>query len=230
MFVLSNVSNSRSLNVGKGERSLEYDDDAAFVCYGTMACKLFQLLDRDEVCLYLPYRAENGFYVIQSVLVSGVDGLEKPNAYGDSVFDENDSPKPSKEYFTHIDYVVARTQSFVKLIGMLPIFEDHWSSMNEEKAIFTLENARGFGRFFGTRYKDKPIIWILGGDQSIDNEADRGVIEAMALGIGGGDGGTHLITYHARGPGLSSDYFHDAGWLDLNMVPAEFRSGLLRRL
>ncbi|MBM3882187.1 MAG: DUF4038 domain-containing protein [Verrucomicrobia bacterium] len=27
----------------------------------------------------------------------------------------------------------------------------------------------------------------------------------------------HLITYHPRGPGLSSDYFHQADWLDFNM-------------
>jgi hypothetical protein len=39
----------------------------------------------------------------------------------------------------------------------------------------------------------------------------------MAEGLREGDGGSHLITYHPRGPGLSSDYFHQAEWLDFNM-------------
>jgi len=40
----------------------------------------------------------------------------------------------------------------------------------------------------------------------------------MATGLREGDGGVHLMTYHPRGPGLSSDYFHQAEWLDFNMV------------
>jgi hypothetical protein len=39
----------------------------------------------------------------------------------------------------------------------------------------------------------------------------------MARGLGEGDGGAHLRTFHPRGPGLSSDYFHNADWLDFNM-------------
>jgi hypothetical protein len=39
----------------------------------------------------------------------------------------------------------------------------------------------------------------------------------MAQGLKEGDGGSHLITYHPRGPGLSSDYFHKTEWLDFNM-------------
>jgi hypothetical protein len=39
----------------------------------------------------------------------------------------------------------------------------------------------------------------------------------MAKGLRSGDDGNHLITFHPRGPGLSSDYFQDAEWLDFNM-------------
>jgi hypothetical protein len=39
----------------------------------------------------------------------------------------------------------------------------------------------------------------------------------MAYGLKDGDGGEHLITFHPRGPGLSSDYLHQAEWLDFNM-------------
>ena len=66
-------------------------------------------------------------------------------------------------------------------------------------------------------YADRPIIWILGGDRNIYSDGDRSVIEAMALGLRAGDGGRHLITFHPRGPSMSSAYFHTAKWLDFNM-------------
>ena len=89
--------------------------------------------------------------------------------------------------------------------------------MSEDRAIFSPENAHDFGRFFGESYRDKPIIWMLGGDQNIYTDGDREVIEAMALGLEDRDGGTHLITYHPRGPGLSSGTFRDVNWLDFDM-------------
>lgn len=39
----------------------------------------------------------------------------------------------------------------------------------------------------------------------------------MARGIRQGDGGRGLITYHPRGPSLSSPFFHEEPWLDFNM-------------
>jgi hypothetical protein len=83
--------------------------------------------------------------------------------------------------------------------------------------VFDSDNARIYGEWLGKRYAHKPIIWILGGDRNIYTDSDRRVVEAMARGLRHGDGGTHLMTYHPRGPGLSSDYFHHADWLDFNM-------------
>jgi hypothetical protein len=40
----------------------------------------------------------------------------------------------------------------------------------------------------------------------------------MAEGLHAGDGGAHLMTFHPRGQQASSQYFHDADWLDFNMV------------
>jgi hypothetical protein len=86
------------------------------------------------------------------------------------------------------------------------------------RGVFTPQNARAFGLFLGQRYRDAPVLWILGGDHNPDNDRERAIIEAMAAGLKEGDRGSHLITFHPRGPGLSSDYFHEADWLDFNMV------------
>lgn len=217
LFAISDSAFSQVLHVDESGRFLENEDGSPFFYLGDTAWELFQRLDREDVDKYLTDRSEKGFTVIQAVVASGVDGLERPNVYGDFVFKDRDPSKPNESYFKHVDYVVDKAESLGLFIGMLPTWGDHWSSMNQENAIFSPENAREYGRFLGARYKDKPIIWILGGDQNIYNDDDRRVIEAMALGLRAGDGGTHLITYHPRGPGLSSDYFHDADWLDFNM-------------
>jgi hypothetical protein len=40
----------------------------------------------------------------------------------------------------------------------------------------------------------------------------------MAEGLKKGDGGRHLITYHPMGGNTSADFFHEAEWLDFNML------------
>ena len=44
------------------------------------------------------------------------------------------------------------------------------------------------------------------------------MIDAFAAGLRAGDGGAHLISYHPRGPGRSSDSLPDASWLDFHMA------------
>lgn len=116
-----------------------------------------------------------------------------------------------------MDYIVNKAASLGLVVGMLPSWGSYWSSLNSKMVIFDEENAYSYGQFLGSRYKDKPIIWILGGDRNIINEDERKIIEAMAKGLRHGDSGNHLITYHPMGPGLSSDFFHNSDWLDFNM-------------
>jgi hypothetical protein len=139
--------------------------------------------------------------------------LDDPNPYGHTPLADKDPARPNEPYFEHVDYIVNRAGSLGLVAGMLPTWGRWWKG----QGIFTPENARTFGRFLGERYKDKPIIWILGGDHNPDTARERAIIEEMARGIKEGDGGRHLMTFHPRGPGLSSDYFHKATWLDFNM-------------
>jgi hypothetical protein len=143
--------------------------------------------------------------------------LDEPNANGDLPLQNNDPEKPNEAYFEHVDYIVDKAAYLGLMIGMLPTWGSYWSSLNPDLVIFTAENAYSFGLFLGKRYRDKPVIWILGGDHNIHIENERKIIESMAKGLSEGDGGSHLITFHPRGPGFSSDYFHQADWLDFNM-------------
>ena len=206
----------QKLRVSENHRYFEREDGAPFFYLGDTAWELFHRLTREEADRYLADRARKGFTVIQAVALSEIDGIEAPNAYGELALIDKDPTRPNEAYFKHIDYIVDKAQELGLFIGMLPTWGSYWKQEGG-KTIFNEANAAIYGRFIGRRYRDKAVIWILGGDQNPGNDQERRIIEAMAAGLKEGDGGNHLITYHPRGPGLSSNFFHQSGWLDFNM-------------
>ena len=207
------------LRVAENGRYLEYEDGTPFFYLGDTAWELFHRLDREQADRYLTDRAQKGFTVIQAVVLFEMGGLDDPNPYGAAPLQDQDPTKPNEAYFQHVDHIVARAEELGLVVGMLPTWGRFWTrAPGTEPTIFTVESARVYGRFVGERYRDRSLIWILGGDRNIECEEERAVIEAMAQGLREGDGGAHLITYHPRGPGRSSDYLHHAPWLDFNMI------------
>ncbi len=209
----------KRLRVASNQRYLEYEDGTPFFYLADTAWELFHRLNREEASLYLGNRAAKGFTVVQAVILAEAKGLASPNAYGDLPLIDQDPTRPNEPYFQHVDTIVNCAEELGLVIGMLPTWGRYWKRVGQSPPyVFTAENARVYGRFLGQRYRDKPLLWILGGDQNIESEEERAVVEAMAAGLEDGDGGTHLMTYHPRGPGRSSDYFHHATWLDFNMI------------
>lgn len=200
----------QKLRVAANNRYLEYSDGTPFFYLGDTAWELFHRLNREEADLYLANRAEKGFTVVQAVVLAEANGLTAPNAYGDLALINKNPTTPNDAYFIHVDYIVNKAQELGIYIGMLPTWGAHWD-------LFTPETARFFGQFLGKRYKDKPIIWILGGDRTIITETEHLMINAMAKGLEEGDGDVNLKTFHPRGPGLSSSHLHKEEWLDFNM-------------
>lgn len=206
------------LRVSPNHRYLEYVDGRPFFWLGDTAWQLFHRLTQAEADLYLENRARKGFTVIQAVALAELGGLDVPNAQGDLALVGRDPRRPNEAYFRHVDAIVKKAESLGLFIGMLPTWGSHWKSDGrKDPPLFNAANAREFGLHMGKRYRDRAIVWILGGDQNAETAEERAVIEAMAMGLREGDGGAHLITYHPRGPGLSSVIFHNASWLDFNM-------------
>jgi len=202
------------LKVSENHRYLQYENGQPFFYLGDTAWELFHRLNREEATQYLTNRSQKGFTVIQAVVLAQLGGLTVPNPYGDLPLIEGDPARPNEAYFRHVDFIVNKAEELGMFVGMLPTWGSYWAS---GKSTFTTTNARQYGRFLGHRYKDKAIIWILGGDRSITNDAERAVIDALAAGLGEGDNGAHLKTFHPVGPGLSSIKLHNATWLDFNM-------------
>ena len=207
------------LHISDNRRFLVHDNGRPFFYLGDTAWELFHRLDRQDADRYLADRADKGFTVIQAVVLGEMAGLKKPNASGDLPFVEGDIHRPDEGYFGHVDYIVEKAASLGLTIGMLPTWGSHlgvnWEGSDREYLI-DVDNARPYGRFLGRRYGRQPIIWILGGDRPA--EGNQAIWEAMAAGIGEGDGGRGLITYHPPGGQGSSLWFHRAGWLDFNMI------------
>ncbi len=222
MFVTAGFTLAQSLAVSDNHRYLVQEDGTPFFWLGDTAWELFHRLDREEAQRYLQDRADKGFTVIQAVVLAELDGLTVPNPYGATPLVNNDPTQPNEAYFEHVDFIVNEAQARGLYVGMLPTWGDKFNKKwGVGPEIFTPENAKAFGAFLGKRYREKPIVWILGGDRSPEEGEDFAIVRAMAQGLSAGDQGAHLMTYHPQGDHNSADFFHEDAWLDFNM----FQSG-----
>lgn len=216
------LAQDNQLRISPDNRFIRYADGRPFFWLGDTAWELFHRLNREEADLYLENRAAKGFTVIQAVVLAELDGLNTPNPYGERPLVGNDPARPNEAYFRHVDYIVDKATRLGMFIGMLPTWGDKFNKIwGVGPEVFTVANAETYGEFLGKRYRDKNIIWILGGDRPIDTPQHREIVAAMARGLKKGDGGRHLMTYHPSGGRSSSEWWHQEKWLDLNM----FQSG-----
>lgn len=214
------------LAVSENGRYLAYvESGKPFFYLGDTAWELFHRLDREEARRYLEDRARKGFTVIQAVALAELDGLHTPNPYGHTPLVDDDparpdtKPGPRNDYWDHVDFIVDLAAELGMFVGMLPTWGDKWvKRWGVGPEVFTPENAEAYGEFLGRRYREKPVVWILGGDRSPGNDRHLEIIRRMARGLERGDGGRHLMTFHPQGTKNSAEWFHEDDWLDFNMV------------
>lgn len=213
--------NKGRLVLSSNKRYLSFQNGEPFFYLADTAWELFHRLDREDAERYLRKRAEQGFTVIQAVILAEIDGLNTGNPYGARPLLDNDPVRPNEAYFEHVDFIMEKAQSLGLVIGLLPTWGDKVNkAWGVGPVVFDDGNAEWFGRFLGKRYGDKPVIWILGGDR--DPGGRESVWRAMAKGIEDGvnekiASHTALMTYHPPGGATSAQWFHDDDWLDFNM-------------
>jgi len=221
--VFAQVLVAQSFTVSANKRYI-LKEGKPFVWVGDTAWELFHRLDREEATFYLGKRAVQGFTIIQAVALAEMDGINKPNAYGEKPLIDNDPTKPNEAYFKHVDFIIDKANELGLNIGLLPtwgdkVFKDKWGTGPE---IFNENNAKIYGKWIANRYKNRTnIIWVMGGDRNPrPGTTDEAIWNAMAAGVVEGLGGNDkgLLTFHPQ-PNKegSSEWFHDEAWFDFNM-------------
>ncbi|WP_442591112.1 glycoside hydrolase family 140 protein [Pedobacter sp. AW31-3R] len=215
----------QALSVSANKRYLMTADGKPFFWLGDTGWLLFNKLDRTEADQYLEDRRKKGFNVIQVMVLHTVPSV---NQYGDSSLVKGDISKPDTtqgnlatdaaqyDYWDHVDYIVDKAASKGLYMAMVPV----WGT-NVKNGLVTPLQAKTYAEFLAKRYKDrKNIIWLNGGD--IKGSDSIEVWQTIGKTLKLNDPG-HLVTFHPRGRTQSSDWFHDAPWLDFNMVQSGHR-------
>jgi hypothetical protein len=192
-----------------------------FYWLGDTGWELFHRLNRKEAEQYIRTRSEQGFNVIQAVVLAELDGLHTPNANGDLPLINDDPLKPNEKYFRFVDTVIDLAERYNMNIALLPtwgdkINKDAWGKGPE---IFTKENAGAYASWLADRYKNKTnIIWILGGDRNPRNQQDVEIWRAMGEAIKAATHQQAIISFHPQPNETgSAQWFQQEGWLDFNM-------------
>jgi hypothetical protein len=221
------------LRISDNRRFLTLEDKTPFFWLGDTAWELFHKLSLEEINYYFQTRAEQGFNVIQAVLLSELNGINTGNYYGKKSLTQTeqgyDPAKPLVDgeftYWDMVDSVIAMAEKYQLYLALLPSWGDKWNlAHGVGPVIFDERNAYHYGCFLGKRYKEcNNIIWVLGGDRDLHTMQHFQIIEAMVKGIKE-EGANQLMTMHPMGCKSSSHYFHDAEWLDFNMIQSSHGS------
>lgn len=215
-----------ALKISENKRFLVTENGKPFFWMGDTGWELFHRLSKKETIFYFKKRSEQGFNVIQAVVLAELDGLHTPNTNGDLPLIQDDPLKPNAPYFNYIDTMLDLAAENNLYIALLPtwgdkVYKNKWGKGPE---IFNESNAFAYGKWIGARYKNHTnIIWVVGGDRSPrDSSNDVAIWRAMAAGIreGIGKGKEILMTFHPQpdGTSSSSQWFQEDPWLNINML------------
>src|SRR5687768_16068927 len=130
LLLLFFIQANAQFRISENKRYL-LKDGKPFFWLGDTAWELFHRLDRDEANRYLKRRSEQGFTVVQAVVLAEFDGLHIPNPYGQTPLVDDDPGKPNEKYFEHVDYIIDQANSYGITIGLLStwgdkIFKNTW--------------------------------------------------------------------------------------------------------
>ncbi|MGI6200063.1 MAG: glycoside hydrolase family 140 protein [Christensenellales bacterium] len=215
------------IRVSDNRRFLQRADGTPFFYLADTCWELFHRLDEPEIDAHFALRARQGFTVIQAVLLAEFEGLTVPNRLGQLPLRKNSRgeidpalPDEAGGYWDFVDRVLDMAERHGLVMALLPTWGDKFNLLwGQGPVIFTPENARQYGLWLGERLRARDgLIWVLGGDRPLTTPEHRAVIDAMADGLRQGDGGRHLMTLHPNGDHSSSEYVHDAPYIDFHML------------
>lgn len=215
------------LKVSSNGRYFMTRDGQPFCWLGDTGWLLFIKLTREEAVQYLEQRKQQGFNVIQVMVLHDV--RKAVNVYGDSALIDQDVARPAitrgsqasdsvqYDFWDHVDYVIDQAAQRGLYMALVPV----WGT-NVKNGWVKAPAAKKYAAFLGNRYKNKSnIIWLNGGD--IPGSDSINTWKQIGRTLRATDK-NHLITFHPRGRTTSSRWFHQEAWLDFNMFQSGHRN------
>ncbi len=218
-------SEIQALKVSDNHHFLVTADGRPFMWLGDTGWLLHKL-NREQTEQYLENRRQLGFNVIQT---SVLHGLNVKDAYGHKAVIDRDASRPlitegndptdsvQYDYWDHLDYAVDLAASKGIYMAIVPV----WGT-NVKEGKVSREQAAAYAKFLAERYADcNNVIWLNGGDIMGTDSTETWNIIGNTLREYAPN---HLITFHPFGRSRSSQWFHNAPWLDFNMVQSGHRT------
>jgi hypothetical protein len=216
MFRLKIDDNKRYLSCG----------NMPFFWLGDTAWEMLHRGSREDMEKYLYIRKNQGFNIIQTIVLAEQDGLRTPNFYGrypikcidGSYCDMVPDIDGEYSYWDHVDFFIDKAAELEMYVALLPTWGDKFNiSFGKGPEVFDEENAEKYGLFIGDRYKNRDnIVWIMGGDRMLTSSRHFKVVEGMVRGIKK-SGAKQIMSFHPSGKESSSTPFPDSDWLDFHM-------------
>lgn len=210
---------------------LETENGQPFFWLGDTSWELIHRTTREECSYYLKTRANQGFTVIQTVVLAEMDGARIASSLGEKPFLDDDPTKPNEKYFDRVVAIVDQAESCGLYVALVPTWGDKLTApWGIGPRIFRTDHpqvARGYARYLGHRLRDRTnVVWILGGDRppkrlgnGLDSTSEdwTPIWRELARGLQEGVERVPVILYHPQGgPETSSFYLHHEAWLSVN--------------
>lgn len=227
LLCLNVLAQMQPLKISANKRYFQTADGKPFFWLGDTGWLLFVKCKREEAILYLDTRKQQGFNVVQAMLLHDFNNTK--NVYGDWALKDFDVSEPAVtpgknfnnadeyDYWDHVDFIIDEAAKRGIYMALVPT----WGS-NVKSGKINEQQAEVYAKFLAKRYKNKTnIIWLNGGD--INGKDGYAVWEKLGSTIKIFDG-NHLMTFHPRGRTSSTDWFHQSLWLDFNMFQSGHKS------
>ena len=235
-----------ALRVSDDGHYLVHADGTGFFWLGCTAWRL-PLLDRGAIDRYLDDRVARGFNVIQFV----ANTMGEANFAGEYPFLGAGPPWQEvalrESYWEHIDYIVEQAAERGLYVACFlwwgtHVGDDPRQPQRRSQQAFADPDTDNYtyGKLIGQRYRAADnLIWVVAGEyhkfvsvmfpdnQRPLTEGHRNRLEQTARGLRDGDGGRHLMTNHPISFLSSSEEFHDAQWMDFNMIQSHAVPGFI---
>jgi hypothetical protein len=231
------------IRVNVGGHYLETADGKPFFWLGDTGWKAIHCLSRADASYYLHTRAQQGFTVVQMMVLDENDGITETNALGERPFFENDPARPNDVFFDRVVEIADEAANDGLYVALLPAWGDQLTApWGKGPRIFRNDNlpvVHGYAKYLAERLKGKPnVVWMLGGDRPAKLDSSKAdqwpnaagiaagfaadydwtpVWREFAAGLAEGAGNTPVILYHPQaGTYRTSTFLAQERWLSIN--------------